>query len=105
MPKKLILTGDENNVAMPMSDAHVNHLRRVLAWMRTEYTLDEHAQAGYVAGCTEMVQHGLSTPERASQVLQDKANEINCVPAYVRQGVKMLTKALREHDAKTGVIE
>lgn len=105
MKGALTLTGDDNNVAMPMTDAQINHLRRVLAWMRTEYTLDEHMQAGYVKGCTEMVKHGLSTPECASQVLQSKADEINRVPAYVRQGVKMLTKALREHDAKTGVVE
>lgn len=105
MTTPLTLTGDQNNVAMPMTDAQVNHLRRVLAWLRTEYTLDEHAQRGYVAGCAEMVQHGLSKPERASQVLQSKADQINRVPAYVRQGVKMLTKALHEHDAKTGVVE
>lgn len=105
MTKPMTLTGDENNAAMPMTDAQVNHLRRVLAWLRVEHTLDEHMQAGYLAGLDQMTRFGHTTPERASEILQIKADQINRVPAYVRQGVKMLTKALHEHDAKTGVVE
>lgn len=101
----LILSGDENNLSLPMTDAQVNHLRRLLAWLRCEYTLDEDMLRGYVLGAGESVKAGMSTPESAGEVLQRKADQINRVPAYVRQAVKMLTKAIREHDAKTGVIE
>lgn len=104
-PMKLTLSGDENNVAMPMTDAQVNHLRRLLAWMRCEYMLDDDMQQGYVKGATQLVASGLVSPEEASETLQKKAEEINQVPAYVRQAVKMLTMAVREHDARTGVIE
>lgn len=101
----LILTGDENNVAMPMTDAEVNHLRRLLAWMRCEYTLDEDMQRGYLIGAAQSVAHGFASSEAVSALVQKKADEINRVPAYVRQAVKMLTKAVRNHDANTGVIE
>ena len=101
----MVLTGDANIPAMPMSEAQVNHLRRLLAWMRINYMLDEHMQAGYLQGVALSVQHGVVTPERAGEILQAKAKEIQHVPAYVRQGVKMLTKALREHEKQSGVID
>lgn len=101
----LILSGDNNNAPMPMTDAQVNHLRRLLAWMRTEYTLDEDMQRGYLMGLSESMRHGLADSEKANSMLQQKAEEINRVPAYIRQAVKMLTKAVRDHDKNTGVIE
>lgn len=101
----MILSGDDNNVAMPMTDAQVNHLRRVLAWMQCEYGLSEDGQRGFVQAINTCAQSGIATPERASELVQERAAQINRVPAYVRQGVKMLAKAVREHDAKTGVIE
>lgn len=102
---QLILSGDENTPALPLSEAQVNHLRRVLAWMRCEYTLDEDMQRGYIQGASACVQHGFSTPEKAGELLNAKADEINRVPAYVRQGVKMLTKALKEHERDSGIVE
>ena len=39
MLKPMVLTGDGNVPVMPTTDAQVNHLRRLLAWMRCEYTL------------------------------------------------------------------
>ncbi|MBF5007640.1 hypothetical protein [Diaphorobacter caeni] len=73
--------------------------------LRGEYMLDEHMQAGYLQGASEMVAAGLTTPERASELVQAKADEINRVPAYVRQAVKMLTKALRDHEKRSGIVE
>lgn len=105
MNQKLVLTGDENIPALPMKESEVNHLRRLLAWIRCEYMLDEHMQAGYLQGAQECVKHGHSTPERAGQLIQEKVELINKVPAYVRQAHKMLTKTLAEHDKKSGVIE
>ena len=100
------LTGDTNTPAMPMTEAEVNHLRRLLAWMRCEWMLDEDMQRGYLLGNAEAVAHGLQTPEQAGAHLVERAEKINkSVPLYVRQAVKMLTKALREHEERSGVID
>lgn len=105
MQKLMTLTGDGNVPAMPMTDAQVNHLRRLLAWMRCEYMLDEDMQRGYLQGLQMCAAHGLADDERASELLAEKAERINRVPLYVRQAVKMLTKALREHDKTSGIVE
>lgn len=102
---EMILTGDENVPAMPMTEAQVNHLRRLLAWMRCEWMLDEDAQRGYLRGVHQCAVSGIASPERASEVVQQAADKINTVPIYVRQAVKMLTKALRDHERQAGVVE
>ena len=99
------LTGDNNTPAMPMTDAEVNHLRRLLAWMRLEWTLDEDMQRGYLLGASEAVRYGAATPKQAGAIVAEKAQQINRCPAYVRQAVKMLTKALREHEKRSGVVD
>jgi len=101
----MFLTGDANTPAMPMTEAEVNHLRRLLAWMRCEWTLDEDMQRGYLLGASEGVAHGFATPEQAGALVQEKAEQINRCPAYVRQAVKMLTKALRKHERNCGIVE
>lgn len=100
----IILSGDENNVAMPITDAEVNHLRRLLAWMICEYNLSDAGQRGMIEGLHKAVTLGVPM-ERAQDVLDQEEARIRYVPAYVRQAVKMLSKAIREHDARTGVIE
>ncbi|WP_020201355.1 hypothetical protein [Cupriavidus sp. WS] len=103
--KPLTLSGDENVPDMPLTNSQVNHLRRLLAWMRCEYMLDEDMQRGFLRGAHKAVAAGLSSPERASEMLNAKAQEICAVPAYIRQAVKMLTKALHEHEKKSGIVE
>ena len=105
MTSPMILTGDDNVPAMPMTDAQVNHLRRLLAWMRTEWMLDEDSQRGYLNGLTAIAQRQMADPARVNAVLQEGVDQVNSVPLYVRQAVKMLTKALREHEAASGVVE
>lgn len=105
MPTPLTLTGDDNTPAMSTTEAQVNHLRRLLAWMRCEYMLDEDMQRGYLQGAASCVAHGFNTPEQAGAHLQEKAREINRVPAYVRQAVKMLTKAIRDHEKAAGIVD
>lgn len=105
MNKQMILTGDSNVPDLPMTDAQVNHMRRLLAWLRLEYMLDEDMQRGYLSGAAAAVQHGISTPEEAGDIVAEKVAQIGHVPVYVRQAVKMLTKALREHDSKSGILE
>lgn len=105
MRNPLILTGDNNIPALHMTEAQVNHLRRLLAWLRCEYMLDEHMQRGFMEGAALSVQHGAATPERAGEILQQQDDKINQVPAYVRQAHKMLSKALLEHDRRSGVVD
>ena len=99
------LTGDENTPEMPLAEAQINHLRRLLGWMRCEWTLDEDSQRGFLLGAAECSQLDGVTAERVSQVVQAKVEQINSVPIYVRQAVKMLTKALRDHERKAGVVD
>lgn len=101
----LQLTGDSNVPAMPVTEAQVNHLRRLLAWMRCEYMLDENMQRGMLGAVRDLVESGAVTPEVGSQHIAERAEQINHVPAYVRQAVKMLTKALRDHEARSGVVD
>ena len=102
----LTLTGDDNTPAMPLTDAQVNHLRRLLAWMRCEWMLDDDMQRGYLQGHAAAVAHGLQTPEQAGARLTERAQQIDkAVPLYVRQAVKMLTKALRDHERRAGIVD
>lgn len=99
----LILTGDQNNVSQELTDAEVNHLRRLLAWLTCEFNLSEDGQRGLLMGLDKAVAAGVDQ-ERAQQVLDEEVARIRLVPAYIRQAVKMLTKAVRDHDARTRVI-
>ena len=99
------LTGDTNTPALPMTEAEVSHLRRLLAWMRCEWTLDEDVQRGCLESARDMVQLGLATEQQAHELVQHRAEVMNSCPAYVRQAVKMLTKALRNHERAAGVVD
>lgn len=96
----LILSGGDAEKDMQFKASEVNHLRGLLAWLRCEYMLDEDMQRGYAQGALECVRQG-GSQEIAEAVLAKRAAKIRAVPAYVRQAVKMLTKAVHEHD-KTG---
>lgn len=99
----LILTGDQNNVSQELTDAEVNHLRRLLGWLTCEYNLSEADQEGILIGLSAAVAGGVSV-ERAQAILDDEAARIRHVPTYIRHAIKMLTRAVRDHDAKTRVI-
>lgn len=101
----LQLTGDANNAAQDLTEAEVNHLRRLLAWIRCEYLLGEDMQRGMLQGLNDVVAMEPATQQRAQEILDQQTAKITAVPAYVRQAVKMLSKAVRKHDAKSGVIE
>lgn len=103
--KLMTLTGNLELPDMSVKDSEVTHLRQLLAWMRCEYTLDEDMQRGYLLGAHEAVVHGFATPEKASEIVQRKADEINRVPAYIRHAHKMLTKALRKHETASKIID
>lgn len=100
----LILTGDQNNISQELTDAEVNHLRRLLGWLTCEYNLSEAGQQGMLIGLNAVVTGGVSI-ERAQAVLDEEAARIRRVPAYIRHAIKMLTKAIRDHDAETRVID
>jgi lactam utilization protein B len=88
---------------MKLTDAEVKHMRLTLAWLRTEYCLDEDMQRGALLAVRKMLDNELSH-EQAHQALTRQAARIEQVPKYVRQAVKMLTKALREHDGQRGEV-
>ena len=100
----LVLSGDENNEPQELSTANVNHLRRLLAWLVCEYNLSDDGQRGVLMGLDMAVRSGIDV-ERAQKVLDQEVARITYVPAYIRQAVKMLRKAVQEHDSKTGVVQ
>lgn len=99
MKEQLLLSGGtiEDDTAMKASE--INHLRRLLAWMRCEYMLDEDFQNGHKEGALLTVEHGMQTEDEARKMLAARNEEINRVPKYIRDGVKALTKKIRAHDA------
>lgn len=99
----LVLSGDTANEPQELTDSEVNHLRRLLAWLRLEYNLSEEGPRGMMIGLHKAVEAGASV-ERAQAVLDEEVQRIQRVPAYIRQAVKMLTKAVRDHDAKTRMV-
>ena len=101
----MTLTGDTNVPDMPLTDAQVNHLRRLLAWMRCEWMLDPDMQRGMLSAVDSLGAMGAITPEQATAAVAKRSDQINRCPGYVRQAVKMLTQALRQHDQRSGVIE
>ena len=101
----LILTGDDNTPEMPMTEAEVNHLRRLLAWMRCEWMLDPDMQRGMLSAVEHLGAAGAITHDEATAAIAERAQKINVCPAYVRQAVKMLTQAIREHEQRSGLID
>ena len=101
---RLILAGDEINQPQELSDAEVNHLRRLLGWMKCEYNLSPEGQRGFVVGLTKAVEDGAPV-ERAQQVLDEEVERVGRIPAYIRQAIKMLDKAVRDHDRNTRMID
>lgn len=100
----LVLTGDQNNQPQEMTDAQVNHLRRLLAWLVCEYNLSDEGQRGIMTGLHMAVLAGVDMA-RAQAVLDTEIERVRHVPAYIRQAVRMLTKAVRDHDARSRVID
>jgi hypothetical protein len=85
-----------------LTDAEVNHLRQLLAWMRCEWCLDDDMQRGSLSAVKSLMDSGDITEQQAHQQLSGRAAQINTVPKYVRQAVKMLTKTIREFDGQKG---
>ena len=100
----LVLSGDNANYPQELTDAEVNHLRRLLAWLTCEYNLSEAGQEDLMIGLNMAVAGGASI-DRAQSILDEEAARIRHVPAYIRHAVRMLTKAIRNHDAKTRVLD
>ena len=88
----------------PFTEAEVTHMRKLLAWMRCEYMLDEDMQRGSLSAVKELLDAGDITQEQAELQVARRADQIKQVPKYVRQAVKMLTKAVREHDGVKGAV-
>ena len=89
---------------MKLEKSEINHLRRLLAWMRVEYCLDENAQRGGLTAIKEMLDAGHISQEQAYVAMSRNADQIRQVPKYLRQGIKILTKSLQTHDGVKGSI-
>jgi hypothetical protein len=89
---------------MPMRVAEVNHLRRMLGWLRCE--MGQEPDEMVVMGNAIAAKIGpLADPEGARLRLQAGYEHAASYPAYLRQAVKMLTKALREHEKRSGIVD
>ena len=102
---KLILSGGTTDKDLYMKNSEVTHMRLVIGWLRCEYMLDEHMQAGYAQGTKQCVDGGYITEDQGREHLARQEEKIKHVPKYVRHGVKMLTKMLHEHEKRSGVID
>ena len=83
--RAMVLTGDDNTPSIPLTEAEVNHLRRLLAWMRCEWMLDPDMQRGYLLGASELVKYGdttLSAPVKSSLTLPSEST--NALPMCVK---------------------
>lgn len=89
---------------LQLTEAEVKHLRLVLAWVRLEYMLDEDMQRGSLEAIKTLMDGGLISQEQAENQVAKRAEQIKQVPKYVRHGIKMLTKAVRQHDGHKGEI-
>ncbi len=87
-----------------MNVAELNHLRRLIAWMETEYCLNEFAQKGVIAGLNTAITHGIATQRKATAFLAEAAHSSMRCPLYVRQAVKALKKYEREHDKRMKIL-
>lgn len=104
MTDKLVLTGDINNVSQELSDSEVNHLRRLLAWISLEHHMEDEMLAGIMIGAHKIVEANPASLPRAQEVVDEYAAKARSAPAYIRHAVKMLTKAVRDHDDRTRVV-
>lgn len=81
-----------------LTEAEINHLRRLLAWTRCEFFLDENAHKGMAHALQQLMSSGDVSEDKARALLTVKAEQIQQVPQYVRQAIKMLSKTVQAHD-------
>jgi hypothetical protein len=96
------LLKESESMKLQLTDAEVTHLRKVLAWMRLEYMLDEDMQRGSLESIKTLLDAGDITQEDADRAVAKRADQLKQVPKYVRHGIKMLTQAVRDHAGAKG---
>lgn len=87
---------------LQLTEAEVKHLRLVLAWVRLEYMLDDDMQRGSLEAIKTLLDGGLISQEKAENQVSRRADQIKQVPKYVRHGIKMLSKSIKQHDGAKG---
>lgn len=85
-----------------LTEAEIKHLRLLLGWMRVEYCLDESMQRGSLTAIRMLSDYGDITQEEAMRAITKNADQIKQVPKYIRHGIKMLTKVVKDHDGYKG---
>jgi hypothetical protein len=91
--KKSILYGTVETCVLSRSE--INHLRLLLGWMRCQYMMDENMQAGYLESLEKVKAAGFEISEEGMARHQVTIDRYNNLPQYVKQGVKMLSKAIK----------
>lgn len=83
--------------ARALTDAEINHLRRLVAYVRCEIgpEPDEH-----LAIARDLAAKGLRPDAAGIARLAESHQQLVNVPQYVRAGVKALTKVVRRRDEK-----
>lgn len=94
--KKSILYGTVETCVLSRSE--INHLRLLLGWMRCQYMMDENMQAGYLESLGKVKAAGFEISEDGMARHQVTIDRYNNLPQYVKQGVKMLSKAIKNTD-------
>lgn len=105
MSQKMMLSGDDITPALGLKESEVNHMRLMLAWMRCQYMIDDDMQRGLLNAASDCVRLGIATPEQAGDLVTKQAERMAHCPKYVRQAVRMLTIALRKHEASSRIVE
>lgn len=101
----LILSGGDVEKDLQMKRSEINHLRLLLGWMRCQYMLDENMQRGFLEAAKWCADNGVATEERSMALVRQQAEKIDHVPKYVRQAVKMLSKAVHDHEKNGDMVD
>lgn len=86
---------------MTLTKAQVEHLRRLLGWMRCDHGVFQSPEE-IRETWKDLNAHGVipSADNETRERLMQHYNLSSDVPKYIRHALKMLTATLREHDEK-----
>lgn len=105
MAGTLKLSGGDAEHDLEFRKSEVEHLRRLLAWVSTEFMLDEHAQAGVTDALKQALSQGLADETDIQAVAKQADARIQQVPKYVQNAIKMLQKMLAAHDRRGDTVD
>jgi hypothetical protein len=87
-----------------LSQSDINHLRRLLGWLRVEYYLDTDFMRGATEATKALLDAGKITAERAEEQHQWLAKKRDALPKYLHASVKALQKTIKQIDGEVSDI-